>query len=32
MANGDGDKLQRGHADMDFRPQGEDVWRVLRDI
>ena len=33
MTNGDGEgKLRRGHADMDFRPQGEDVWRVLRDI
>jgi len=26
------DKVRRGHADFDFRPQGEDVWRVLRDI
>jgi hypothetical protein len=31
MANGEG-KLQRGHADVDYRPQDEDVWRVLRDI
>jgi len=30
-ANGNG-KLHRGHADFDFRPQGEDVWKVLRDI
>jgi hypothetical protein len=29
--NGNG-KLHRGHADVDFRPQSEDVWRVLRDI
>jgi hypothetical protein len=33
MTNGDAkDKLQRGHANIDFRPQDEDVWRVLRDI
>ena len=25
-------KLRRGHAEIDFRPQDEDVWRVLRDI
>jgi hypothetical protein len=32
MANGD-ETARRGHADVDFRPQqGEDVWRVLRDI
>jgi len=32
MSNGE-DKFRRGHADVDFRPQqGEDVWRVLRDI
>jgi hypothetical protein len=30
-ANGNG-KLHRGHADVDLRPQSEDVWRVLRDI
>jgi hypothetical protein len=29
--NGHG-KLRRGHADFDFRPQSEDVWRALRDI
>ena len=29
--NGNG-KLRRGHAEVDFRPQDEDVWRVLRDI
>jgi hypothetical protein len=29
--NGEG-KLHRGHAEFDFRPQSEDVWRALRDI
>jgi hypothetical protein len=31
MAIGEG-KLHRGHAEFDFKQQGEDVWRVLRDI
>jgi hypothetical protein len=29
--NGQG-KLRRGHAEVDFRPQSEDIWKVLRDI
>jgi hypothetical protein len=30
-SNGQG-KLHRGHAEFNFSPQGEDVWRALRDI
>ena len=25
-------RLRRGHASVDFRDTGEDVWRAMRDI